>query len=30
MCVDKIMGTNFEEQIMPAYHRGIPELTDQP
>lgn len=30
MCVDKIMGTNFEEQIMPAYHRGIPELPDQP
>lgn len=26
MCVDKMMGTNFEEQIMPAYHRGIPEI----
>ena len=26
MCVDKMMGTQFEEQIMPPYHRGIPEL----
>ena len=26
MCVDAMMGTQFEEQIMPAYHRGIPEL----
>lgn len=28
MCVDKMMDTNFEEQIMPAYHRGIPELQE--
>lgn len=24
MCVDKMMGTNKEEQIFPDYHRGIP------
>jgi len=28
MCVDKMMGSNFEEQIMPAYHRGIPEINE--
>ena len=27
LCVDSMMGTNFEETIMPAYHRGIPELA---
>ena len=26
MCVDKMMGTNKEEQIFPDYHRGIPLL----
>jgi len=23
VCVDQMMGTNFEEEIFPAYHRGI-------
>jgi prolycopene isomerase len=27
MCVDKMMNSNLEEEIMPAYHRGIPELA---
>lgn len=26
MCVDKIMQTNLEDEIMPPYHRGIPEI----
>ncbi|MDP6978532.1 MAG: FAD-dependent oxidoreductase [Myxococcota bacterium] len=26
MCVDKMMGTDFEEKIFPDYHRGIPNL----
>jgi hypothetical protein len=26
MCVDKMMGTNYEEEIFPAHHRGIPDL----
>ena len=28
MCVDKMMGSHFEETIMPPYHRGIPELDE--
>jgi prolycopene isomerase len=28
MCVDKMMGVNKEEEIMPPYHRGIPELAN--
>lgn len=28
MCVDKITNSNYEEQIMPDYHRGIPELAE--
>ncbi len=28
LCVDRMMGTNFEEQIFPWYHRGIPEIED--
>ena len=28
MCVDTITNSNFEEEIMPDYHRGIPELQD--
>ncbi len=27
MCVDKMMGVNNEERIMPPYHRGLPELA---
>ena len=27
MCVDKIMGSNLEEDIFPDYHRGIPDLA---
>jgi hypothetical protein len=26
MCVDKMAGSNFEEEIFPWYHRGIPDL----
>jgi hypothetical protein len=26
MCVDKMMGSSFEERIFPEYHRGIPDL----
>ena len=29
MCVDTMMGTHFEEKIMPDYHRGIPELAEE-
>ena len=25
LCVDQMMGTNFEESIFPWYHRGIPD-----
>jgi len=27
MCVDAITGANLEEQIMPPFHRGIPDLA---
>ncbi len=27
MCVDKMMGTNWEEEIFPPHHRGIPEVA---
>jgi len=27
MCVDRITNSNFEESIMPDYHRGIPDLA---
>ncbi len=27
MCVDSIMGTDLESEIMPDYHRGIPEMA---
>ncbi|MGB9903170.1 MAG: phytoene desaturase family protein [Desulfotomaculales bacterium] len=26
MCVDAIMGTNYEDQIFPPYHRGTPQV----
>jgi hypothetical protein len=26
MCVDVMMGTSFEEEIFPPFHRGIPDL----
>lgn len=28
MCVDLMMGTNFEEEIFPPFHRGIPDLDE--
>ena len=28
LCVDSMMGTNYEESIFPWYHRGIPALQD--
>ncbi|NLZ40513.1 MAG: hypothetical protein GX886_04520, partial [Comamonadaceae bacterium] len=27
LCVDKMTHSNYEEIIMPEYHRGIPELA---
>jgi hypothetical protein len=24
VCVDKMMGTNFEEELFPPHHRGLP------
>ncbi len=27
MCADAILGTQLEEQVMPPWHRGIPELA---
>lgn len=27
MCVDALMGSNLEEEIFPAYHRGLPKVA---
>jgi flavin-dependent dehydrogenase len=27
MCVDAMIGSRLEEQVMPDYHRGIPDLA---